>query len=329
MKDNTGMGPCYTSWVDKMIQRVRNVIKSANKKVQSSGTACVDDGFPPLKKEKKDKKQILLRRYPLNNQGSVTDDPSSVDGHIKGMEVELKKTKPREGVLLPLMKSTFQSRRSWIIDEPEPVSVYLAKYAALSRPSVIEQELDLIIGKATKALFCHNWSSKYVPAIILYAKKSTKGAIKKLTEMIEIIETEEKEKVCLKIVYECFKSRNQSNGLNYLYEEFEENNHPVQELCKLAPPRNSPRIIKIPDTDGVASYHIICEQTELCHCYSFPEALFLCFATYYLFNLDYPKQVVNVLMFLQDYILNYPDSNPRPAKYIAVTTDINSNVYTQ
>ena len=45
-------------------------------------------------REKKDKKQILLNRYPLNNQQQGIDDPTSLDSHLKGLEAEMKKTKP-------------------------------------------------------------------------------------------------------------------------------------------------------------------------------------------------------------------------------------------
>lgn len=94
--------------------------------------------IPQAKREKKDKKQILLNRYPLKNpQQSIVDDHSSLDSHMKGLKEELQKKNPRESVLLPLMKSTFQSRRLWIIDEPEPVSVVIAKYPALTRPPIV------------------------------------------------------------------------------------------------------------------------------------------------------------------------------------------------
>ena len=66
--------------------------------------------YIPQTKREKDKKQILLSQYPLKMY-------SSLDSHLKDLEVEMKKAKPREGVLLPLMKSTFLSRRSWKIDE--------------------------------------------------------------------------------------------------------------------------------------------------------------------------------------------------------------------
>ena len=50
------------------------MIKSDNKKARASG---ISYDVPPSKKEK-DKKQLLLMRYPLKSQQGVLDDPQSV-----------------------------------------------------------------------------------------------------------------------------------------------------------------------------------------------------------------------------------------------------------
>lgn len=40
----------------------------------------------------------------------MSEDPRSVEEHTKALVEEMKKSKPRDAVLLPLMKSTFQDR---------------------------------------------------------------------------------------------------------------------------------------------------------------------------------------------------------------------------
>ena len=55
---------------------------------------------------------------------------------------------------------------------------------------------------------------------------------------------------------------------------------------------------------------------------SFQFALFLAFSSYYVFHLEYPKAIKNVMFFLQDYILSYPDSLHWPATYLATASDI-------
>ena len=55
----------------------------------------------------------------------VSDDPQSIESHMKGLENELKKAKPRDHLLLPLMKSMFSVRRDWIVDGAESVASIL------------------------------------------------------------------------------------------------------------------------------------------------------------------------------------------------------------
>ena len=119
-----------------MMQRIRNVIKTANKKARN-----LDENYTPdsqgLQKKRR-KKEQLCRRYPIfsKNQG-VCDDPQSIESHMKGLENELKKAKPRDHLLLPLMKSTFSVRRDWIVDGAESVASILKQYPALSRLAVV------------------------------------------------------------------------------------------------------------------------------------------------------------------------------------------------
>ena len=47
------------------------------------------------------------------------------------------KTKPRDSVLLPLMKSTYHTRRLYIRDGANSARDILEKYKALSRPAMV------------------------------------------------------------------------------------------------------------------------------------------------------------------------------------------------
>ena len=77
-------------------------------------------------------------------------------------------------------------------------------------------------------------------------------------------------------------------------------------------------------SDGSEEYVIFCEKRVFCKVPSLKEAIFIAFATYYCFNLEYPKQIKGVLTFLQDYVLQSPDSSKRSAVYLSISTDINS-----
>ena len=98
-------------------------------------------------------------------------------------------------------------------------------------------------------------------------------------------------------------------------------NTTMEEACRKIPLRNSPRIAAFVSEESV-QFFILCEQKVLCKAPSLQVALFLMFSAYYVFNLEYPKQVRNVLFFFQDYILSQPDSFKRPSPYISVVSDI-------
>ena len=84
---------------------------------------------------------------------SVSEDPRSVEEHTKALVEEMKKSKPRDAVLLPLMKSTFQDRRIFIQNDAKAVIEILDVYPPLSRPAVVSL---LHIFAACTAPFLHD-----------------------------------------------------------------------------------------------------------------------------------------------------------------------------
>ena len=69
-------------------------------------------------------------------------------------------------------------------------------------------------------------------------------------------------------------------------------------------------------------FFVLCEQQVLCKVPTLQVAVFTAFATYYCFNLEYPLEAKNVFAFLQDYILEYPDSNKKSGAYLGIVSDI-------
>ena len=74
--------------------------------------------------------------------------------------------------------------------------------------------------------------------------------------------------------------------------------------------------------DETVQYFVIIEQRVLCQVATFQHALFIAFSAFYVFHLEYPKAIRNVMFFLQDYVLQFPDSMRRPATYLAAASDI-------
>ena len=121
------------SWADKMVERVRNVIKRDSKKARGMP---VDEAPEPKRRRKGIE---LLRSYPVSSKASTdtSENAESLAIHLKALCTELSKAKPRDGVLLPLMRSTYGERRMFILNEETSVQGILEKYRALSRPAIV------------------------------------------------------------------------------------------------------------------------------------------------------------------------------------------------
>ena len=94
-----------------------------------------------------------------------------------------------------------------------------------------------------------------------------------------------------------------------------------EQVASEPPTRNSPRIAAFVGEEA-KQYFVIVEQRVLCQVSSFQLALFISFSAYYVFHLQYPKPIKNVMYFLQDYVLAMPDSLRRPATYLATASDL-------
>ncbi len=124
------------SWVDKMITRVRNVVKRDKIRSPNAATEL------PNAKRKASKvtkgKELLLRRYPVGIEVS-TEDHESLEVHKKALSDELAKAKPRDSVLLPLFKAIYYERRMFIQSEATSVKQIIEKYPALTRRAIVSK----------------------------------------------------------------------------------------------------------------------------------------------------------------------------------------------
>ena len=75
------------------------------------------------------------------------------------------------------------------------------------------------------------------------------------------------------------------------------------------PSNNQPHIVRFVDASGdiPPSYFIAVEQQLLLECRNIQCAVFLMLAVYYVFNIEYCVKVKDVLYFIQDRVLSFPD----------------------
>lgn len=112
------------------------MIKRGKKKAPTEG--C-EKPTPEKKRKLSSGKPEVLRRHPVKAGGRSLDiiDNETLDQHRKAIEAEMKKAKPRDSVLLPLMKLTFPHRRMYVQNTAITMNDILEKYSVLARPAVV------------------------------------------------------------------------------------------------------------------------------------------------------------------------------------------------
>ena len=107
------------------------IFKAAKRKLQRKGIEG-EEGSMSKHPKKSVHNGHLFRRYPMQQGSSPLDDPHSIDEHCKAMTTEMEKACPRDQVLLPLLKSTYDSRRMYVeFDEEDDVHSTLQAYPAM------------------------------------------------------------------------------------------------------------------------------------------------------------------------------------------------------
>lgn len=87
---------------------------------------------------KRKKGNPILRRYPIiPNNITRAENSETLQQHYKAITAELKKSKPRDTVLLPLLRLTYDQRRMYVLDGTNTVKEILEEYPALSRQAAV------------------------------------------------------------------------------------------------------------------------------------------------------------------------------------------------
>ena len=123
-----------------MVERIRNVIKLDHKKARQAGQEHVHPSSP---KRQKKTTPSLIWHYPISSY--EVGDCATVEKHSKAISDELSKAKPRDTLLLPLLKTTFGVRRMYVMNEATCVTDVLNKYPALSRTAAVMYYLILML----------------------------------------------------------------------------------------------------------------------------------------------------------------------------------------
>ena len=114
-----------------MIERIRNLVRLDRKKNPSP-----DQQQSTAKRSKTAPKDKLQRRYPVTIGSEITD-VETLEQHQKAVEEEMQRAKPRDRILLPLMKSTFQSRWLYVRKDASSARDIIEKYPCFKFSAVV------------------------------------------------------------------------------------------------------------------------------------------------------------------------------------------------
>ena len=114
-----------------MLERVRNLIKNDKRKSPASSDMVVS-----APKRNKATDNSLIRRYPVR-MPPHEEDAETIQQHVKAIQEEMTKTKPREHVLMPLIKNTSTERWLFIKENTPNVGVVIEKYPFLKLPAIV------------------------------------------------------------------------------------------------------------------------------------------------------------------------------------------------
>ena len=118
---------------------------------------------------KKLKPSSLMHRYPIKLHKPSAEDEEGIEKQMDALQAEMVKERPRDVLLLPLMKSTFSARRSVIQNEDQPVScIYIYNNDDNIKTNNYKSTMYVyILSKVfTHAYACHNYYNMYVCMVL-------------------------------------------------------------------------------------------------------------------------------------------------------------------
>ena len=83
-----------------------------------------------------------------------------------------------------------------------------------------------------------------------------------------------------------------------------------------------PRFVHFYTEDGGGQFIIYIEGAVLLSCLSFLQALMIWFSSFYIFNLEYTKEISEVCLFFQELVFKLPLTKKKTGTYLSVTKDI-------
>ncbi|XP_071833259.1 sterile alpha motif domain-containing protein 3-like isoform X1 [Apostichopus japonicus] len=233
--------------------------------------------------------------------------------HIKELQKESTKKKQDKNKIKSLMALTFGERRRLVLEEKPPIAEIRGKFPTLFCAEQIIEDFSAIISwDAVSEMFYKNLDD-IAAKIITYNTNHSKGTLRFLVEYNNFIQQlTEKDKrdatwtAALWILPGFLKE-----DRNFLFINSDDDVSSDVEI-------NTPVITYTGDPLDPSNITIIAENEKCSTAASFPEAVLILLATYYVFNIQYNGKVKGTLTFLQNVLLQCKDKGKLPQKIISL-----------
>ncbi|XP_071830793.1 uncharacterized protein [Apostichopus japonicus] len=233
--------------------------------------------------------------------------------HIKELQKESTKKKQDKNKIKSLMALTFGERRRLVLEEKPPIAEIRGKFPTpFCAEQIIEDFSAIISWDAVSEMFYKNLDD-IAAKIITYNTNHSKSTLRFLVEYNNFIQQlTEKDKrdatwtAALWILPGFLKE-----DRNFLFINSDDDVSSDVEI-------NTPVITYTGDPLDPSNITIIAENEKCSTAASFPEAVLILLATYYVFNIQYNGKVKGTLTFLQNVLLQCKDKGKLPQKIISL-----------
>lgn len=228
-----------------------------------------------------------------------------------------------------LMEKTRQRRWKSILDKGPFVSDVLKEFPFLTSSKVLRREFRWVaeVDGSTSSLTSSwpDWKKQIIE--LSKAEGATRPSIKKLHDLYmanaEVGNpTDHSDSVTLEILIKLLYPKGPAKGCIFI-KKFEACDVDLDgEVNKIT--QSAPYIIQT-GTAGTenAQYFIACEQMILCESKSNQDSIIDLIATYYTFNICYPKAISGILLFFQHYVFDLKDAQPLPSCTLKLVNCLN------
>lgn len=290
LKDSVGSG--YDSWARKLTDKFKNLHRSD--RAEKAGIK-----LQPIKRAKVDE---------VDEMFPTSTDLEVYDRHNTKMHTDYLSGKWSVSSISSLMEETFYERKKYL--KGNPVAQAMDQFPWLKEPALIMKEFSLYTGK-DPAAFQSSWL-EIEEKVLKYAEIEDKKKIKSLIKEYKSSEyqntPDRKTTYALLILSALFLQRGQTSDSFFI--PFEGEVLDIEE-CISSLPYKHPYVAAFgKDKNCLTDTMLVIERATTIHTPNLATAVHCAFCSYYIFDIVYPRNNKNMMLFLEHLVYKVKSSAP-------------------